>query len=220
MNRIIVVFTIVSALLGGGCGVISRLGTPTRYEKKVPAEYDITKRKGEKILVLVKQPLWLDAQENLRFYLTGAMNAGFVGRMKWETENLVSYEQLSKFRSARSDFSLLSPARAGKELGADMVLFVMVEDFELNRVEDAGLYKGALAVQTVLFDAAGGNKLWPVSEKSKAVRVGFDVESGREKALTRLAGSAALCTTRYLFNCPVAYYKTFDDISGQAWQNW
>ena len=220
MKKLTVLFTLATASLVGGCksaGIISVFATPSRHEIKIPAEYDLTKHKhkDKKILLLARQPGWLNANVNLRYYLTKSINKEFTEKVKIAADNLVSYKQLSEFRSNKSDFSLLSPARVGKALGADMVLLVTVKSYQLNRMAETNYYDGFLNIQAVLIDVETEEKLWPESANSKSIKVGFEVESnGREVALDRLADACAHCTVRYLYNCTKDKFKIGDDRSG------
>lgn len=207
-----------------GCSfarTVGALSTPSSHEKRIPAEYDLTKHRKQKILVLVNQPRWLNAQVNLRFYLTEAMSKNLIKKVKIRPRFLVGYNELSEFRSNQPNFSLLSPVEVGKALDADMVLLVMLEDYQLNEMPEADYYQGFLNARTILFDTATGEKLWPKSARSKSIKAGFEVESyGQEVAVKRLMNACAHCTVRHFYNCPKDKFKIFDDRSGVGWQDW
>jgi len=208
-------------LFQSGCGIVSLLGTPRESEKKIPAEYNLAEHKDQKILVLVNQPAYLNAQANLRFYLTEAINENLVESVGIAPDNLIAYSELSEFRSNKDDFSLLSPTEVGKALDANMVLLVVIEDYQLDKMVEIGYYKGSLSVRTALFETATGGKLWPKSAKSKRVGVGFEVESrGRAVATSRLVTASAYCLVRYFYNCPKPKFKIADDRSGVGWKDW
>lgn len=212
---------LTAAFFCSSCVIISSLGTPTRHERGITAEYDLTERTDQGILVLVNQPAWFNARENLRYYLTKEINENLTKKVKIPPERLVSYNELSVFRSNKGDFSLLSPTEIGTALNADMVLLVMVNGYELNRIAETGYYKGFLSVQSILLDAATGEKLWPESARSKIIKVGFEVESrGREAAVARLVSALAHCTVRSFYDCPADEFKIFDDRSNIGWESW
>jgi hypothetical protein len=205
----------------GGCGFVSILGTPTSREKKIPAEFDLVERTGQKILVLVNQPAYLDADVNLRYYLTEAMREGLIAKIGIRPEAIVAYDDLFEYRSTQSNFSMLSPVVVGRALGADMVLLLVVEDYQLTKMAEVDYYKGFLGAEAALFDTAAGEKLWPESAEGKSIRVGFEVAGGgREGAVERLANSCAYCTTRYFYDCPRDKFKIFDDKSSVDWESW
>jgi len=221
MKKLTVMFILGAALVSGGCQIPGLLGTPTRHEKKIPAEYDLTEHTEEKILVLVEQPAYLNAGTNLRYYITNAMNRDIVLRIKIEPEMLVDYSELSHLRSGRSDFAQLSKAEVGKAIGADMVLYVDIDSYQLRQMPDEGYLNGFLSGRAVLLETKTGGQLWPTGGGSKIIKVGFDVENRSEDiAVKRLAMAFAYCTVRYLYDCPESEFKIFDDRSGIQWQKW
>ena len=216
------VFAILTSIFcHGGCGTVAVLGTPTSHEKKVPAEYNLAGHRRSRILVLVEQPLWVGVEVNLRFYLTEAINKNLAAKVKIPSRNLVTYRELSEFRANQPNFSLLPPAEVGTALGANMVLLVVVEDCQLHEISETRYYKGALSARTILLDAATGETLWPKSEKSKSIRVGFEVGGrSRASAVKRLVKACAYCIVRYLYDCPKDKFKIFDDNSDINWDSW
>jgi hypothetical protein len=208
-------------LLCSGCGLVGMAGTLTDDENKIPAEFDLTKSKDSKILVLVDQPAYLSAEVNLRQYLTDAINASFESKLKFKAERLFTYEQLSDFRAGRSDFRELSPSRVGAALDANMVLFVVVANYEILKLSGTDYYRGMLSARALLLDCSNGNRLWPAETESRIIKVGFEVErGGREVAAARLAGDAAYCITRYFYNCPKRSFKIADDLTRTGWTDW
>jgi len=224
MRKLSVFLGLAMVFPHSGCklaGFVPVLGTPTRYEKKIPAEYDLTKHKEQKMLVLVNQPGWLGAQVNLRYYLTEAINENLTKKVRIKAEYLAGYDELSKYRSNHPNFSLLPVVEVGAALDANMVLLVVVEDYQLTKMGEMDYYKGFLAARTALIDVGSGEKLWPKSGESKTVRVGFEMEQGsQESAVVRLAADCAHCTVRYFYDCIVANFKIPDDRSGAGWEDW
>ncbi len=226
IKRILVFWAIAGLVFCAGCGgydtIASVLLDPTSNEKRIPAEYDIS---GQKILVLVEQPAWLRARVNLRYYITWQINAVLEKKAGIKDEFLIDYEEVSKYRSGVSgqggSLTSVQPVEMARGLGADVVLVVTVEEFSLIQLAAKNYYKGALSARAGLFDAGSGKKLWPESQESKLIRVGFEVEDkGREAAIERLAFAGAYCTARYLYDCLENRFKIFEDKSGIAWRNW
>lgn len=220
-NKVMVSLALCGVCFLSGCGLIAAIGTPNRHEKKVPAEYDLSKHKDKKILVLVNQPVWVAAEVNLRYYITEAMNSCLAKQTGIDPELLIDYEELAAFRSGRSDWSKLSAAEIGKALDADIVVLVEVVDCTLNEIARSGYYKGSLSARSSLLDTASGAKLWPESVNDKIIRVGFDAEQGgNEAAFRRLAVACSYCTVRYFYDCLKHKFKIADDRSGTNWQHW
>jgi hypothetical protein len=212
------VFLLVLSFLFG-CGLVSILGTESSSEKKVPAEYNLAGLKGKKILILVKQPAWIGAPVALSQMLTEQIGIELKGNVKNKTLEIISYQKLSELRSKETNFGQMSESNIAKKLGADEVLIVMLDSFSLLNLAGANVYKGSLAGKAILIEASDDKQLWP-GEGGKIVNVGFDMESGQEKALARLSNSFSHCLTRYLYDCPAEKFKAADDRSGIGWQEW
>jgi hypothetical protein len=220
IEKLTVFCVLAGVFFCSGCGVVGVIGTPSQYEKKIPAEYDLTKQKGRKVLLLVEQPGWLSAQVNLRYYLTEAIRENLIAQVKVLPEYILSYNELSEFRSNKGDFSSLSPAAVGKALGADIVLLVMIEDYQLSEVAESDYYNGFLGVQAAIFETATGEKVWPESAENKSIKVSFETgEKGQEAAVKRLVNACAYCTSRYFYNCPKYKFKIFDETKDIGWES-
>jgi hypothetical protein len=213
--------TFLAVCLSGGCAaLVGRMATPTRHEMKVPAEQNLAEPKGERILVLVSQPGWLDAQANLRYYVTRAVNRQLANKLKIEPRQVVDYNEVSEFRSKRTDFAFLSPAEVGSALKADKVVLISIEDFQLVDQADTGVYNGLLSAQTAVFDVAAGARIWPSAQTARNVKVGFEAEKrGRDAAICRLADSLAYCMVRYFYDCPMDEFKMADDLNAVGWKD-
>ena len=221
MKNTIVFFALGIASLCGGCGLIALFGSTPESQKKVPAEYDLALDKGRRILILVEQPHGSDVQANLRYYLTHSIEKSLVKKVRLPAETLVDYEKLLAFRSGRGDFSFLPPAQVGRELGAEIVLLVMINELALTEIGEGGYFKGLLTAEAVLIDVTTQTNLWPKSRKGKSIRVGFEIEEqGRDAAVKRLANASAHCITRHFYNCKKGKFKIPDDKSDPAWGQW
>ena len=49
-----------------------------------------------------------------------------------------------------------------------MVLYVVIDNFGLYGLSDAGYYRGQLDTRSGLYDVAGGQMLWPQTGELKA----------------------------------------------------
>ena len=224
-NSIICLITFLTAIFfAAGCGyegLGSILGTKSYHEEMMTAEFDLTKQIDKKILVLVDQPAWLDSQANLRYYLTRTIRRYIMERTKLQPENLISYDKLADFRSSRPDFSSMSPAEVGKAMDANMVLLVLIENYQLKEMAETGYFTGNLDTRAILYDTQTGEKLWPKREDAKSIKVGFEAEGGgSEMAVSRLAVASAFCTTRYFYDCPKAVFRIAEDRTSVGWENW
>jgi hypothetical protein len=220
MSRTIAYITVAVLLFSTGC-IIPIFTTPTRHEKKVPAEYNLTLDKGKKIAVMVDNPIWSRAPISLTSQLTTAITKNLTDELGLKSKYLISDAKVQAYRATMQGSSQLSPVELGRAVGADFVLFAQVQEYELIQTAETEYYKGLLAGKAVLFDVAAGQKLWPESESGKPVRVAFDIEKGsHDDAVERLVNAFAHCVTRYLYDCPVPKFKIFEDKSGTGWNEW
>ena len=221
MRKLSVILILAVVLFNGGCGLIARLGTPSDREKKVPAEYNLAEREDESILVLVNQPGWLETEINLRFRLTEAITEILVKETEIPAESFIDYDRLFEFRSGKSNFSLLSAPQVGEALDADMVLLVEISNYDFSKIAGMDYYKGFLNAQSALFDTSTGAKLWPITESSRSIKIGFEVDKrGREFALARFVAGTAHAVTRHLYTCPWNKFKFADDRNVVGWEEW
>ena len=208
-------------LFYAGCqavNMVSVLGTPTPSETKSSAQYDLTRDKDQKILVLVDQPASFSAYANLRFYLTDMIIKTLQVKAKMKPSLFTDYKMLADLRAGTPDFYMLSPVQVGDKLGADLVLVVTITNCRITNIGEAG-YNGSLDANAALYKVATGEKLWPTMEQSQLVQVGCESERrGLDAACVRLAAAAAHCITRYLYDCPKAGFKISDERTVSGWE--
>jgi len=220
MRKSVVYITITVLLFVCGC-IVPVLTTPTRNEKKIPAEYNLALDENSMVVVLVQNPVWANAPVSLTSQLTTELNKNLTDKIGLKPEQIISYEKVQTYMATMQGASQLSPVGLGRAVGADLVLFAEVHEFELGKTIETDYYKGRLEGRAALFDVVSEQKLWPDSETGKTLRITFDVEKGDyDQAVDRLARSFAHCITRYLYDCTVAKFKIYEDRSGTGWKNW
>jgi len=214
----------LTLVLQPGCQAISLpalLGTPTSAEKKIPAEYNLTEQKDKKILVLVDQPAYFATGINLRYFLTDMIIRMLQSNAKLGSEQFIDYDALAEFRANSDTFWLLTPEQVGSRLGAQLVLFVIVSDYQITLVGDTGLNNGLLEVQAAIVDVATGQRLWPTLEQAKVIQVSFESKrQDSEAAAVRLAVAAAHCVTRYFYNCRKDKFTISEERTGLGWEDY
>ena len=130
----------------------------------------------------------------------------------------INYHALADLRASTPDFYTLSPAQIGEKLGADLILVVTITDCKIRDLPEAGYVTGSLDAHAALYRVSSGEKLWPTTENSRLVQVGFESERrGRDAAVVRLAAAASHCVTRYLYNCPKTGFKISDERTASGW---
>lgn len=222
---VILVYACLPLLLFyAGCPIIDLVAivsSPTSAEQvEGSAEYDLSKNKDQKILVFVDQPAYLSAYPNLRFFLTDMITKTLQSKDKARISPalFINYQSLADLRANTPDFYTLPPTQVAGKLGADLVLVVTITDCKVRDISEGGHVAGTLDAYAALYNVSSGEKLWPTTEQSKLVGVGFESERrGRDAAIVRLAAAASHCVTRYLYNCPKAGFKISDERTASGW---
>jgi len=221
MNKKILLILVLLLVFQSGCSIISILMTPTTHEKSIEAEYKLSLDQDQKILVLVDQPLWLQADANLRYYITNKVNLALVSKIEVPKASVIGYDKLVEYRSADPAFLMKSDADIGKALGADYVLAVDIQSFDLQQLTTMDYYKGNLIAMSKLVDVRTGQKIWPESIDAKKIHVGIELEiKGRQIVVGKLASAAAHCITRYLYDCKYRQFKIAEDYSYRTEGEW
>jgi hypothetical protein len=200
--------------------MIGAMASPTSYEIKIPAEYQLSDNKPQRMIILVEQPAWATSEANIRLYLTEAIAAHLVDEVGLKAGTIATYREVADVRNTMSDFEKLSPVQVGRAMKAQMVLYVMIDNFGLYGLSDAGYYKGQLATSSGIYDVATGEKLWPQSGGLKANSVGFELAKGQDEAAKRLAESMARCIVRNLYDCSKRESKVADESGTEDLKNW
>ena len=121
----------------------------------------------------------------------------------------------------KGDLRSFEPSELGRELGAGVVLYVLISDYSLYEVSDQGYYYGDLSVRGILFDSESGEVLWPESKTGRAVKAVVEAESkGRERAVTRLVMTTAYGIVRNFYRCPKPQYRLRDEDTSDPASQW
>ncbi|MHC5060264.1 MAG: hypothetical protein ACYTFK_04165 [Planctomycetota bacterium] len=221
MTKSVTIFALAGCFLCGACSVISVLSSKSYYEQKEPAEFMLKDVAEGGVLIYVDEAGAGKAELKLRPGLSEAAKMLLVKKARIESENFVSPERLSQLRRRREDFALLSPVELGREAGAAVVLYILVEKYELYAIDERAYHGGSLSVRSILFDVESGRVLWPVSGGGRVVNTRVEIETGgRQAALNRLISAAAHIITRNLYDCRKPEYRISDEEGGYRYENW
>jgi hypothetical protein len=196
-----------------GCGAAGVLLTPNFHEQKMPAEYKLAMQTKKGLLVFVDGAAGVTRSRDVIPDLTEVTKELLVQRAKVNRKHITSDQKLESLRARRDNLSAMSPVLIGKESGSGLVLYILIEDYDLNQIDKKrGYYDGLLVTRSLIFDVASGNVLWPANGQGKRTISKFALETkGKEIAKDRLALTAAHCITRYLYDCPKPKFKASDE---------
>ena len=194
--------------------------TSSNWEKPIIAEYDLSQETSKQVIIIVEQPAWLVAQDNLQYYLTRAFSFQLTTNVGFDDKNIIPYDKVADYRTKMSGSSIHSSLDVAKGMKADLVIFVKIDGYHLYEMDSTGYYKGYLSAQTLLVDVETEEKLWPNDAKSKSLKVAVDIENrSREAAVRRLTGALAHCSTRYLYDCLKKKFRIAEDRSSWRWED-
>lgn len=122
---------------------------------------------------------------------------------------VVSRDRLARLRLVHADFDQWSVQRVGRELGAEQVLLIRMERFELRESPENPLIHPRVSLRLKVIDcnaAAAHARLWPTDdEQGRALSVSRPPEeaTNREQvdaAVTKLGRDAAELAARFFFD--------------------
>ena len=213
MKKLVILVLFSTIILGGiGCRAISVISSPTIHEQKIPAEYKLAPQAKKGVLVFVDAAQGVARSREVIPDLTEVVKELLVKRVKINKKYIKSDKKLESLRARRDDPSVISPVQIGRESDAGLVLYILIEDYDLTQIDKRGYYAGSMVTRSVIFDVDSGDVLWPVSGQGKRTIAKFALETkGKEIAKDRLGMTVAHCVTRYLYDCPKPKFKASDE---------
>jgi hypothetical protein len=165
----------------GGCAVSAWFAAQFGPEKKVPAEYEPPA--GKTILVFVDDMLHPVDYEPVKIELAEMLNKQLIDHKV--AAKTIPYSRLGEFIAATPSFNSLAVGEVGQKLGADMVLYVQIEEFSLRDTAAAAeLWKGRLATSVRLVDVTKG-KLWPTDDPAGRARPNAETQTVADSSQSR-----------------------------------
>ena len=202
----ILLLTVTMACIAccAGCPMIAVVLSPSAYERKVPAEFDMKEHQQGGIFVFVDQ--------TRGSYVGFSLQPELREMMQWY---LVKKARVSgKYIITDADFSAAAsetPRQTAARAGAALVLYVRIEDYTLYQLGKAGYYSGSLMTRSLLIDVDSGSILWPDEAQGRVVRAKVEMETtGRAAIRWRLIAATAHGVARHFFDCPRPLFRAMD----------
>jgi len=211
VNRLLVVLVLLLLLICGiGCDLAGLVVNPGPYDRKVPAEFDIKDNADRKIVVVADQAAGLGGTVvPVRKKLAEGVETLLIERAGVKKKYIVSQKDMEFLGSYGSDFHKSSPVNVASQLGAGLVLYVKIVNYNLYPSGPKDYYVGSLISRSVLIDSQSGEVVWPVDGEPKLLRMAIDLETrGREQTQAKLIAATAHGIVRYLYDIRVRYFKT------------
>ena len=211
--RLTVIGCLVGAVFCGGCNIMGFIAAPSAHERKIPAEYDLRQRQDEKILVFVDEGRGGNTSLDFRMDLSKGLMVFLEKKVRIPKENLIGFDEIAALRKSRPDFSILLPAQIGRQLGADLVLYLQIVDYGLYGKSQERYYNGNLISRSVLVESKTGKILWPVDGKVRYIRTRVELDVERANVNARLVKATSHITTRNFYALPWSKYDCSDEPS-------
>ena len=147
---------LLMALCFSGCGSEGYLSHLINGPDKVPAVYTLEE---QPTLILVDDPADLFNDPNIA--LTVAINIEFnLNQNKVLVGKTIPAREIANLQAKAGDrFKTMPVDQIGRELGAEQVLYVLIDDITMEQVP--GVYRPKATVQVKVIDAAAGRRLFP-----------------------------------------------------------
>ena len=157
MKAIVSITVLMAALLAGGCQVLPWMVASFSPPKKVAAVYQLPK--DQKVLVLVENKPGLQTQDMVKYELADRISKKLVEHKI--ALSTVSSEQVQLLSSTQPGFRSLPISEVGKKLGADLVVYVQVDNVSLKDNASESLWHGRLAASVWVVEVKEQKRLWP-----------------------------------------------------------
>ena len=201
---------LVQLFLCQGCNIFGFLATPGPFEQKIPPDCDLKAMAAQKIFVWVEALPGSGANAEVAKRLNQSVlvrlekNAGISGKY------LIAQDTLSASAYGPSQ----SPAELGQRVGAGLVLYVRLEEFEAINLHGGKIYSGQMRARAVLIDSRSGKILCPAGAEGIVADVATELATkGREELVVSLSDSAAHCIVRRFYSCPKSEYRVNEERS-------
>jgi hypothetical protein len=157
----------------GGCHVFGAW-TRAMFPETIPPKYELPEDK--KILVFVDDKLNPIAYPDLKRRLTESTNELLLEQDL--AAKVIEYPKILDFETSHEDFYRISVAEVGDALGADLVLYVHIDQFQLRERGQDPLWHGRLGTTVRVVDVHRGMireepRLWPIPDGTQ----GYTVET-------------------------------------------
>jgi hypothetical protein len=204
-----------------GCAVFAWFVAQFSPPKKVPAEYEFPA--GTTILVFVDDALHPVDYEPVKIQLTEMLNKQFIDHKV--ASKTIPYTRLGEFISATPGFNSLAIGEVGQKLGADVVLYVQIDEFSLRDAAASELWKGRLATTVWLVDVVKG-RIWPTDnstgrpiDKAETQTVSDSSQSRGEQISKDLAAETADKIAKLFYNHTTPYEGAYGDKQRNVLEN-
>jgi hypothetical protein len=166
MNAMLLAAGLAALTACGGCQILGALYHVFVPKAQVGPELALPPEK--KVLVFPD-----DVFHRVRYSTAKRALADKVGDMLAEKRvaaDVVPYDELKDLEESEPNFHLLEVATVGRKLGADLVIYIILDPLRLKDSDADTLYHGRFGGRVRVVDVRKG-KIWPDDSAGKVVRI-------------------------------------------------
>jgi hypothetical protein len=166
MNAMLLAAALAALAACGGCQVFAAFYHIFVPKALVGPEYELPPKK--KVLVFPD-----DMFDPVSYTPAKRALARKVGDMLAEKRvaaDVIPYDELKDLEETEPDFHLLEVGTVGRKLGADLVIYIILEPLRLKDSPDDTLHHGRFGGRVRVVDVRQG-KIWPEDSAGKVVRI-------------------------------------------------
>jgi len=181
MNKRLLLSLSLLACLAGGCkplGYLAYLFAPDLGKVTVPAEFDRLQGKKVAVVLFTDEATQVD-YPYARWTLSQQIEAALKANVR--KIDVVPIQRVIRYQDENIEWNSVDRTRVGKDLGADYVLYVAVEEYSTLEPGSMSLFRGRISARASVFDTSLAERaacVW----RSKPIRVVYP-----ESAPARLA---------------------------------
>lgn len=139
-----------------GCAVVAWTAAQFKEQEKIRAQYHPPRDKKFLVLVESRTPLNYPV---IKMDLTRRINRILIE--KDLAASTIPHEMLANLSAARKNYNEMAISQIGEALGADVVLYVEIDEFALKESRASPLWRGRLSTNIRMVECPSGNRLWP-----------------------------------------------------------
>ena len=161
----------------GGCQVFAAIAAKMFPNETVPAAYTLPEKQVAVVFPDdLQNPI---SYPPLKRTLAERLSKQFVEKKL--VASTVPYDKLLDLQNAEPEFNRLHVPTVGRRVGAQLVIYVSIEDFRLKDTSADTLWRGRLSARVKVVDVAKG-RLWPEESAGRLVSVQQPVKENLSEA--------------------------------------
>jgi hypothetical protein len=202
---------LVQLFLCQGCSIFGFLATPGPFEEKVKPACELKTLLQQKTLFV-----WVESLpgSGADAGVAGQLNQAILAQLR-EKAGISEKSLLTQSALHTAVYALSqTPAALGRQAGAELVLYIRLEDFEVINLHGDKIYSGQMRARAVLIDSQTEKIVCPKDAEGIVADVATDLSTeGREDLVITLSTAAAHCVVRHFYTCSKNEYRVNEERS-------